>query len=219
MVDLRIGKVELGQGILTAVAQVCADELDVDFARINIISGDTALVPNEGVTAGSLSMPYCATAVQAASAEVRAILLGLAEVQLNQPALQMKVQNGVIRANNGAQTSYWELVVGESLNREATGLVKPKPLSEHRYIGRSVPRPDIQAKVMGDAIFVQEQRPKGMLFGHVVRPPSHGARLQAVNFSSVEKMPGVVKVVRNGSFLGVIAKREAQAQARQWRWT
>lgn len=213
MVELRIGKVELGQGILTAVTQVCADELDVDFARINIISGDTALVPDEGVTAGSFSMPYCATAVQAASAEVRAILLGLAEVQLNQPALQMKVQNGLIRANNGAQTSYWELVVGESLNREATGLVKPKPLSEHRYIGRSVPRPDIQAKVMGDAIFVQEQRPKGMLFGQVVRPPSHGARLQAVNLSSVEKMPGVVKVVRNGSFLGVIAKREAQAQA------
>jgi CO/xanthine dehydrogenase Mo-binding subunit len=64
MVELRIGKVELGQGILTAVAQVCADELDVDFARINIISGDTALVPDEGVTAGSFSMPYCATAVK-----------------------------------------------------------------------------------------------------------------------------------------------------------
>ena len=213
MVELRIGKVELGQGILTAVAQVCADELDVDFARINIISGDTALVPDEGVTAGSFSMPYCATAVQAASAEVRAILLGLAEVKLNQPALQLKVQNGLIRANNGAQTSYWDLVVGESLNREATGLVKPKPVSEHRYIGRSVPRPDIQAKVMGQAIFVQEQRPKGMLFGQLVRPPSHGARLQSVNLSSIEKMPGVVKVVRNGSFLGVIAKREAQAQA------
>jgi len=212
-VELRIGKVELGQGILTAVAQVCADELDVDFSKVNIISGDTALVPDEGVTAGSFSMPYCATAVQAASAEVRAILLGLAEIKLGQAAAQMKVQNGLIRAGNGAQTSYWDLVIGESLNREATGLVKPKPLSEHRYIGRSVPRPDIQAKVMGDAIFVQEQRPQGMLFGQIVRPPSHGARLQSVNLSSIETMPGVVKVVRNGSFLGVIAKREAQAQA------
>jgi len=213
MVELRIGKVELGQGILTAVAQVCADELDVDFAKIKLISGDTALVPDEGVTAGSFSMPYCATAVQAASAEVRAILLGLAENKLNQPAAQLKVQNGLIRANNGAQISYWELVIGESLNREATGLVKPKPISEHRYIGRSVPRPDIQAKVLGEAIFVQELRPKGMLFGQVVRPPNHSARLQSVNLSKVEKMPGVVKVVRNGSFLGVIAKREAQAQA------
>ena len=213
MVELRIGKVELGQGILTAVAQVCADELDIDFAKIKLISGDTALVPDEGVTAGSFSMPYCATAVQAASAEVRAILLGLAENKLNQPAAQLKVQNGLIRANNGAQISYWELVLGESLNREATGLIKPKPISEHRYIGRSVPRPDIQAKVLGEAIFVQELRPKGMLFGQVVRPPNHSARLQSVNLSKVEKMPGVVKVVRNGSFLGVIAKREAQAQA------
>ena len=213
MVELRIGKVELGQGILTAVAQVCADELDVDFAKIKLISGDTALVPDEGVTAGSFSMPYCATAVQAASAEVRAILLGLAENKLNQPAAQLKVQNGVIRSGNGAQISYWELVIGESLNREATGLVKPKLISEHRYIGRSVPRPDIQAKILGEAIFVQELRPKGMLFGQVVRPPNHSARLQSVNLSRVEKMPGVVKVVRNGSFLGVIAKREAQAQA------
>ena len=213
MVELRIGKVELGQGILTAVAQVCADELDVDFAKIKLISGDTALVPDEGVTAGSFSMPYCATAVQAASAEVRAILLGLAENKLNQPAAQLKVQNGLIRANNGAQISYWALVIGESLNREATGLVKPKLISEHRYIGRSVPRPDIQAKVLGEAIFVQELRPKGLLFGQVVRPPNHSARLHSVNLSRVEKMSGVVKVVRNGSFLGVIAKREAQAQA------
>ncbi|MEY3888574.1 MAG: hypothetical protein RL650_2666, partial [Pseudomonadota bacterium] len=212
MVELRIGKVELGQGILTAVAQVCAEELDVDFAQINLISGDTALVPDEGVTAGSFSMPYCATAVQAASAEVRAILLNLAETKLNQSAQQMTVEKGVIRAINGAQISYWDLVVGESLNREATGLVKPKPFTAYRYIGRSVPRPDIQAKVMGQAIFVQEQRPKGMLFGQIVRPPNHGARLQSVNFNLVEKMPGVVKVVRNGSFLGVIAKREAQAQ-------
>jgi CO/xanthine dehydrogenase Mo-binding subunit len=213
MVELRIGKVELGQGILTAVAQVCADELDVDFVKIKLISGDTALVPDEGVTAGSFSMPYCATAVQAASAEVRAILLGLAENKLNQPAAQLKVQNGLIRANNGTQISYWDLVVGESLNREATGLVKPKPISEHRYIGRSVPRPDIQSKVLGEPIFVQDLRPKGMLFGQVVRPPNHSARLQSLNLSRVEKMPGVVKVVRNGSFLGVIAKREAQAQA------
>ena len=212
-VELRIGKVELGQGILTAVSQVCADELDVDFAKIKLISGDTALVPDEGVTAGSFSMPYCATAVQAAAAEVRAILLDLAGAKLGQAAAQLTVQNGLIRGSHGAQISYWDLVVGESLNREATGLVKPKPMREHRYIGRSVPRPDLQAKVLGQAMFVQEQRPKGMLFGQIVRPPNHGARLQSVNLNRVEKMPGVVKVVRNGSFLGVIAKREAQAQA------
>ena len=75
---LMVGKVELGQGILTAVVQVCADELDVEMARVKVVSGDTALVPNEGTTAGSFSMPNCATAVRQAAAEVRAILLGLA---------------------------------------------------------------------------------------------------------------------------------------------
>ena len=81
-VTLLVGKVELGQGILTAVSQVCADELDIDIKRVQVISGDTALVPNEGVTAGSFSMPNCATAVQFASAEVRSILLGLAAEKL-----------------------------------------------------------------------------------------------------------------------------------------
>ena len=89
-VTLMIGKVELGQGAVTAVAQVCADELGIDFGRLKIISGDTALVPNEGVTAGSQSMPNCAPAVQQASAEVREILVGLAATKLGQPVDGMK---------------------------------------------------------------------------------------------------------------------------------
>jgi len=92
-VTLLVGKVELGQGVLTAVSQVCAEELDVDISRIKLISGDTALVPNEGVTAGSFSMPYCATAVQYASAEVRSILLGLASQSLKVPVDQLSVQD------------------------------------------------------------------------------------------------------------------------------
>src|ERR1700693_3559761 len=91
-VTLMIGKVELGQGAVTAVAQVCADELVVDLGRLKIISGDTALVPNEGVTAGSQSMPNCAPAVQQASAEVREILLVLAAAKLGQPVEGMKVE-------------------------------------------------------------------------------------------------------------------------------
>ena len=90
-VTLLIGKVELGQGILTAVQQVCAEELDVGFDQVQVISGDTALVPNEGVTAGSFSMPNCATAVRHASAEVRAILLGLAAEKLGHPVSALQV--------------------------------------------------------------------------------------------------------------------------------
>jgi CO/xanthine dehydrogenase Mo-binding subunit len=212
-VTLMVGKVELGQGILTAVTQICADELDVDLSRVRVISGDTALVPNEGVTAGSFSMPFCATAVQHASAEVRALLLDLAAQKLQQPLASLSVQDGLVKASAGGQVAYWDLVVGEALNREATGQIKPKPASQHRYIGRPVPRIDLAPKVLADAIFVQELRPAGMLFGHVVRPPTYQARLLSVDLPAVQQMPGVVKVVRNGSFLGVIARREEEALA------
>jgi nicotinate dehydrogenase subunit B len=212
-VTLLVGKVELGQGVLTAVSQVCADELDIDLQRVQVISGDTALVPDEGVTAGSFSMPYCATAVQYASAEVRSILLGLAAYKLNQPVTSLAVKDGQILAPNGSSASYWDLVIGESLSREATGLVKPKPTSQHRYIGQSVLRIDLTPKILGDAKFLHEHRPAGMLFGHLVRPPTYAAKLLSVNLTSAQKMPGVVKVVRNGSFLGVIAQREEQALA------
>jgi len=212
-VTLMVGKVELGQGILTAVTQVCADELDIDITRIQVISGDTALVPNEGVTAGSFSMPNCATAVQFASAEVRSILLGLAAEKLNQPLAGLSVRDGKISAQNGIQIAYWDLVVGAALDRDATGLVKPKSAEQHRYIGQSVQRTDLPAKILGDAVFLQDHRPAGMLFGHLVRPPTYAAKLLSVNLSAVQKMPGVVKVVRDGSFLGVIAQREEQAVA------
>ena len=207
---LMVGKVELGQGILTAVVQVCADELDVEMTRVKVVSGDTALVPNEGTTAGSFSMPNCATAVRQAAAEVRAILLGLAEVRLGQPAAGLSVRDGMVQAASGAKTSYWDLLIGESLQREATGQVKTKLLGEHRYVGRSVPRLDLTPKILGQAMFLQELRPKGMAFGQVVRPPTYGARLIAVDTAPIARMPGVIKVLRDGSFLGVIATREGQ---------
>ncbi len=224
-VTLMVGKVELGQGVLTAVSQICADELDVDFEQIRVISGDTQLVPDEGITAGSLSMPYCAPAVRQASAEVRAILLELAAQKWGRSAHELKVSSGVIQAPNGDKLRYGDLLIGQALEREATGTVPLKPLSEHRYIGRPVQRPDIRQKVMGEAVFVQEQRPAGMWHGQLVRPPSYGARLIDVDLPKVQAMPGVVKVVRNGSFLGVVAQRleqahaAAQALAQSARWT
>jgi CO/xanthine dehydrogenase Mo-binding subunit len=224
-VTLMVGKVELGQGVLTAVSQVCADELDVDFERIRVISGDTQLVPDEGITAGSLSMPYCAPAVRQASAEVRAILLELAAKQWGRSSAELTVRSGVIRAPNGDSLRYGDLLIGQALHREATGTVPLKPLSEHRYIGRSVQRPDIFHKVMGHAIFVQELRPEGLWHGQLVRPPSQGARLIQADLAKVQGMPGVVKVVRHGSFLGVVAQRleqahaAAQALAQSAQWT
>jgi CO/xanthine dehydrogenase Mo-binding subunit len=212
-VTLLVGKVELGQGILTAVAQICADELDIDMARLRIIAGDTALTPNEGTTAGSFSMPNCGPAVRHASAEVRAILLDLASKSLNQPVSALTVADGTITGPGGAKTTYWDLVVGQALEREATGQSTPKAASAYRYTGKSVPRLDIPAKMTGEPIFVQEMHPDGLLHGHVVRPPTYRAKLASVDLSVGERMPGVVKVVRDGSFLAVLAGREEQAVA------
>jgi CO/xanthine dehydrogenase Mo-binding subunit len=210
-VMLLVGKVELGQGILTAVSQICADELDVEFERVKVISGDTSLTPNEGTTAGSFSMPMCGPAVRQASAEARKIMIDLAAEKLGKPADGMTVRDGTITASGGGSVSYWDLAIGKALEREATGQVKPKPASEHRYVGKSVARVDIPPKMTGGEIFVHELRPKGMLYGQVVRPPTYKAKLASLDVSAVEKMPGVVKVVRNGSFVGVIAQREEQS--------
>ena len=212
-VTLMIGKVELGQGNVTAVAQVCADELGIDLERLKIISGDTALVPNEGVTAGSQSMPNCAPAVQQASAEVREILLGLAATKLGQPVDGLKINDGTITAANGKSVTYWILVTGKELEHEATGVAKLRPMSEHRYIGKSIPRLDIPGMMTGAAVYVQDMKPKGTVFGSVVRPPAYGGKLTELDTTAVKKMPGVIKIVRDGSFLGVVAEREEQATA------
>ncbi|MFN3890443.1 MAG: molybdopterin cofactor-binding domain-containing protein [Beijerinckiaceae bacterium] len=212
-VTLLVGKVELGQGILTAVSQICADEMDVDISRVKVISGDTSLTPNEGVTAGSFSMPQCGPAVRQASAEARRIMLDLAAEKLGKPIDGMTVKDGVVTAPGGGLVSYWELTIGKALEREATGQVKPKAASEYRYVGKSVGRIDIPAKMTGGEIFVHELRPKGMLYGQVVRPPTYKAKLVSIDTAAAEKMPGVVKIVRNGSFVGVVAEREEQAVA------
>ncbi|RJT41357.1 xanthine dehydrogenase family protein molybdopterin-binding subunit [Mesorhizobium waimense] len=210
-VALMIGKVELGQGAVTAVAQVCADELDIDLKRLRTISGDTALVPNEGVTAGSQSMPNCASAVKQAAAEVRHILLQLAAEKLKAPISSLKVEDGTISGEGESKITYWELVTGRELERKATGKVKPKDVADYKYIGTSVPRLDIPAIMTGQALYIQERRPDGMVHGAVVRPPTYKAKLKKVDTSKVGNMPGVLKVVRNGSFLGIIASRQDQA--------
>jgi nicotinate dehydrogenase subunit B len=205
------GKVELGQGIVTALAQIVADELDVDLARVEMISGDTSRTPNEGVTSGSLSIEQSGTALRYACAEARQLLVDAAAAKLGAPAESLKVQSGVVVAPDGKRAGYGDLTSDALLRREATAKAKPKPPDAHRVVGQSVPRRDIPAKVTGGVAYVQDLRMPGMLFGRVVRPPSPGARLASLDEAEVKKVPGVVAVVRDGSFLGVAAEREEQA--------
>ena len=207
------GKVEIGQGIVTALAQIVGDELEVDLARIEMVSGDTSRTPDEGVTSGSRSIEESGSALRFACAEARGILLETAAAKLGAPASSLRVEDGVILAPGGARATYWELTTQAMLKREATAKAKPKPASQHRYIGKSVPRRDIPAKVTGGAAYVHDMRLPGMVFGRVIRPPSPRARLVSVDERAARALPGVIAVVRDGSFLAVAAKREEQAIA------
>src|SRR5260221_2340146 len=210
-VTIFTGKIELGQGIGTALSQIAADELDVDLKRIDMVHGDTALTPNEGQTAGSLSMQDSGTAVRFACAEARALLLTAAAAKLTVPVTDLKVVDGTVSGPGNASTTYWALVSEVKLKREATATAKPKPAAEHKWVGKSIARRDIPKKFTGGAAYVQDIRLPGMVYGRVVRPPSPGAQLTSVDEAAVKRMPGVVAVVRDGSFLAVAALREEQA--------
>ncbi|MFL5061065.1 MAG: molybdopterin cofactor-binding domain-containing protein [Xanthobacteraceae bacterium] len=205
------GKVELGQGILTALRQIAAEELDLPLERIAMISGDTGRTPNEGQTAGSQSVENSGTALRMAGAEARAMLLDLAAKRFGVAADTLSVADGTISAADGRKVTYGELAGEVDLKREATAKAVPKPAARHRIVGQSIPRFDIPAKVTGGAAFVQDVRLPGMVHGRVVRPPRYGAALESVDEATAKALPGVIAVVRDGSFLGVVAEREEQA--------
>jgi len=205
------GKVELGQGVVTALAQIAAEELDLPLERVQILSGDTARTPNEGVTAGSQSIENSGTALRLAGAEVRSILIEAAAKKLGVAPDTLAVSAGTISAADGRKVTYAELAQAIDLKREATAKVAPKPVSAHKIVGTAVKRFDIPNKVTGGIAYVQDLRRDGMLHGRVVRPPRYGSRLESFDEAAVKAMPGVVAVVRDGSFLGVVAAREEQA--------
>ena len=209
------GKVELGQGAITALAQIAAEELDLPLSRVTMIAGDTARTPDEGHTSGSATIESSGTALRLAGAEVRAILLALAAKGFGVTPDKLAVSDGVISTPDGRTVGYGELAGAADLHREASVTVAPKAASSHRIVGRSVPRLDIPHKVTGGPAYVQDVRLPGMLHGRIVRPPRYGAKLVGLDNSTAPE--NVVALVRDGSFLGVIAEREEQAiKARQW---
>ncbi len=210
-VTVFTGKAELGQGVLTALAQIAAEELDVSLARVSMVSADTGRTPNEGQTAGSQSIDQSGTALRTAGAEVRAVLLDLAAKKFGVGADVLSVSDGVVTAPNGSKVGYGELAAEADLKREATAKAKPKPPAQHKIVGTPVQRFDIPRKVTGGAAYVQDLRLPGMLHGRVVRPPRYGSTLESFDEAAAKAMPGVVAVVRDGSFLGVVAAREEQA--------
>lgn len=224
-ITVRSGKIEIGQGLKTAAAQVAAEELDVNFSRIRIKTADTAETADENVTSGSRSMEVSATALRFAAAECRAIMVQMAAEKLGVAAATLTVEDGAIRGpGSNRQLTYWDLMGGRKFARAATAAFPPKAPAAHRIVGTRVPRIDLPAKVFGQPAFVEDLRLPGMLHGRILRPRHQGAVLQSVDTTAAEKIAGVVKVVRDGDFLGVVAEteiaairgREALAAAAVW---
>jgi CO/xanthine dehydrogenase Mo-binding subunit len=207
-VTVYSGKVELGQGIVTAIAQVAAEELDVAPAQLHIVPGDTRVSPDEWYTAGSQSIEVGALAMRLACAEVRSLFVDAAASRFGVASSAVAATAGEF--SSGAQrASYWDLCASVDLARPATGSVKAKAPAMHTVVGASLPRRDIVAKVTG-AAYVQDMELPGMVFGRVLMPPAQGARLKSLDAASIRALPGVVHVFVSGSFVAIAAEREEQ---------
>ena len=205
------GKAELGQGFKTAFRQIAAEELDVPFASLKVVTADTRLTANEGYTSGSNSMKDSGTAIQNAAAQMRELLVAEAARRLDLPAENFRTENGAVISTDGRRLGYGELVAADMLHVQAQPKSRLKDPATYRVMAQPIPRVDIPAKVTGGAAYVQDMRLPGMVHARIVRPPSYGAQLTDCDPSAVEKLPGVVKVVRDGNFLAVAAKKEFQA--------
>jgi CO/xanthine dehydrogenase Mo-binding subunit len=211
-VTLFTGKVDIGTGGRAALRQMVAEELDVAIERITtMIEGDTALTPDQGPTAGSQGISRGGQELRRAGATARQALLALAAQRLGRPVGDLETTDGVVRPKDGGPgVSYGELIGDRQLGLPIDAKAPLKAPKDFRYIGKSVPRPDVPAKVTGRNLYVQDLRLPGMLHGRVIRPPAVGATLVSVDESSIVSVPGT-RVVRTGSFLGVVADREWDA--------
>jgi CO/xanthine dehydrogenase Mo-binding subunit len=211
-VTVSPGKVEIGQGIVTALAQIAADELDVDIGRVRMVRATTAASPNEGVTSGSLSIQQSGRALRAACAEIRQIFLVAAAERLGVDTSALAVEDGTISGPGNVRTSYWELADEVSLDRDATPGIKPKPIAKRALAGHSVERLDIPDKVFSRRRFIHDITLPGLLHGRVLRPENSRAKLVGLNEAAARAVPGFVAAVRDGNFAGVVCETETGAE-------
>jgi nicotinate dehydrogenase subunit B len=210
-VTFYTGKVELGTGVETALAQLVAEELDVSLSNIKMVMGDTELCPDQIGTFGSLTIFLAGPQVRQAAAEARLALLDLAASRLTVSPENLQTADGAVIAPDGKRVSYGELVEGKRLERPLSNKAKLKEPAQFKVIGKSAQRMELPAKVFGTHTYIQNLRVPGMLHGRVLRPPVHGAAPVYIDDSALRKLPGHSKVVREGNFLAVVADREEQA--------
>jgi len=212
-VTVSPGKVEIGQGIVTALAQIAADELDVDIGRIRMVRASTAGSPNEGVTSGSLSVQQSGRAIRHACAEIRQIFLAAASDRLGVGCDALEINDGTISGPGNVRTSFWELADEILLDREATPGATPKSSAQRTLAGSSVQRLDIPDKVFGHPRFIHDQALPGMLHGRVLRSELSAAKLTGMNEDGARGVADLVAIVHDGNFAGVVSETEGGAEA------
>jgi nicotinate dehydrogenase subunit B len=212
-VTVSPGKVEIGQGIVTALAQIAADELDVDIGRVQMVRASTAGSPNEGVTSGSLSVQQSGRAIRHACAEIRQIFLTAASDQLGVGIDALDVKDGTILGPGNIRTSYWELADKISLDRDATAGAMPKQSTKRALAGTSAQRLDIPDKVFAHPRFIHDSTLPGMLHGRVLRSEMSAAKLTGLREDGARAVAGLVAIVRDGNFAGVVSETEDGAEA------
>jgi nicotinate dehydrogenase subunit B len=213
------GHVDLGTGIRTALGQIVAEELDVSFARVIVVLGDTSLVPNQGPTIASETIQITAVPLRRAAAQARHFLIARASERLELPVQELTIEDGLVRGRDNRSISYGELIAGETIRLELADEVEVKAVNAYTIVGQSVPRTDLPAKATGELVYVHDVRVPGMLHGRVVRPPYAGVdagafvgnSLIAVDESSIRNIQGIIAVVTIGDFVGVVAEREENA--------
>ncbi|MGA2393812.1 MAG: molybdopterin cofactor-binding domain-containing protein [Candidatus Lustribacter sp.] len=207
-VTVHFGKVELGTGIATAIAQIVADELDVPFASVRVPDADTSDTPDQGYTAGSASLSTGAIPVRQAAAEARLAVLDLAAARFGVPAERLVTANGIVSVRGEQRrASYAQLVGGQALHRTIATATKVKDPDAYRVVGRPIPRVDLPGKVFGTYAYLHNLRVPGMLHGRVIRPAPVGATVASVDEGSIAHLRGV-RIVKRDAFLGVVAPTE-----------
>jgi nicotinate dehydrogenase subunit B len=212
-VRIFTGKSELGQGIRTAIAQVAAEELETGMENVEVELAETERTPDEGYTVGSGSIEQSAMAVRFASAAAKAKLVQLAAKKLNVADHEIIITNGKVYTKNGRNPlTFADLLEGKQITENVPANVTLKPRNKYKLVGKEIPRDDIRKMTLAKYPYVQDLRFPGMVHARVIRPASYGASLKKFDEKYVrKKVPGLLKTVRNGNFLAVIAEDEYDA--------
>jgi CO/xanthine dehydrogenase Mo-binding subunit len=214
-VAVSTGRVEIGQGVLTAMLQIAAEELEVAPERILLQTGDTDLTPNEGYTAGSQSIQFGGVALRMACAEVRGLFLDHAAASHGYSRADLAVRDGAI-THRGEPTGhdYWSLAAAVDLRRDATGRASTKTVSDYSVVGRNAPRVDLAAKVFGGPAFIHDMVLDGMVHARIVRQPRRGATIAKVDEAALRRAAkGLIEIVRHGNFLAILGADETVVEA------